>query len=296
MAPPPHPALPQPSSVPPVSDWQPIFDDASQLYYWWNVKTNETSWEDPKYKQPTNDEVKKPEGESKSESTPEDAEEDEAREAADSGIEAGAKVGGSPTPEPPSSTDQGTQGETLARDAQPAEDNQPPTGSADSNYYNSEEYYNWYYSQGYGGQAPPNGSATIGATSGAGLPADQGAGPYPVEAAYGSRAPIVGSVDQSDYTVMGAFSTRTGRFQNVDRDERFAAPEQYFDQHSKAVRQMSFFFDYDKYQDERAAQRQAEMAEGPRKPPKLTKKDVEFYKQKKKIKKLSSLRQRFGAD
>lgn len=84
----------------------------------------------------------------------------------------------------------------------------------------------------------------------------------------------------------------------MDRDPRFAAPDQYFDQTSKAFRQMNFYFDYDKYQEERAAQRMAELnGEGkPRKQVKLTKKELEFYKQRKKEKKLSSLKQRFGGD
>ncbi|KAI9091305.1 hypothetical protein DFS34DRAFT_597255 [Phlyctochytrium arcticum] len=106
---------------------------------------------------------------------------------------------------------------------------------------------------------------------------------------------VVGTVDQSDYSVTGAFSTYTGKFQNVDRDARYAAPEQHFDQNSKAFRQMGFYFDTDKYQEERSQQRMEERM-NPRKTQKLSKKDVEFYKQRKKEKKLRSLKARFGPD
>ncbi|KAI8588276.1 hypothetical protein BDZ88DRAFT_453191 [Geranomyces variabilis] len=218
-----------PASSPTVSEWQPIFDDASQLYYWWNVKSNETSWTDP--------------NKQSSQLAP----------ALQASSDSTRTI--SPAPE----------GEEATRSRQPELD----AGSQPSSYYGSKEYYDWYH-------------ANVKATS---------SGIAEVES-----KPIIGSV-QSDYTTIGAFSTRSGRFQNVDRDSRFAAPEKYYDQGSKALRQMSVFFDYEKFQSERAADRMANGEEaGKSRPRTLTKKQVEYYKQKKKLKKLSSLRTRFGGD
>ncbi|KAJ3170070.1 hypothetical protein HDU87_008845 [Geranomyces variabilis] len=202
-----------------VSGWQPIFDDTSQLYYWWNVKTNETSWADPTLQHS----AQAPAQQASSES---------------------------------------------ARSVSPAA-TESNAGPQPSSYYDSKEYYDWYH-------------ANVKSTSSG--------------SAEAQSKPIIGSV-QSDYTTIGAFSTRSGRFQNVDRDARFAAPEKYYDQSSKAMRQMGIFFDYEKFQSERAADRMAKGDEASkRRPPTLTKKQVEYYKQKKKLKKLSSVRTRFGGD
>ncbi|KAJ3007865.1 hypothetical protein HKX48_008901 [Thoreauomyces humboldtii] len=319
MSQPPPPATPHPSAAPPVSEWQPIFDDASQLYYWWNVKTNAVTWEDPSLAAPpppppptnppppTSLPPSAPAVECE-ESSPLHADERElpnvpitaTQDTED--IEPAVSDPKSPPDEPwgaeGAAEDVGPADESLS--AKPAGESAtspslPPDDAtaddedgateaqrkAEAEYYSSKEYYDWYHSQ-YSGTVPAVPSAKTGS--------------YGVTTAYGARPGVVGSVDQTDYAVTGSFSTRTGKFQNVDRDPRFAAPEQYFDQHSKASRQMSFFFDYDKFQEERAAERMKEM-EGPAaKRAKLTKKDLQFYKQKKQEKKLSSLRTRFGPD
>ncbi|KAI8912545.1 hypothetical protein EDD86DRAFT_245438 [Gorgonomyces haynaldii] len=62
--------------------------------------------------------------------------------------------------------------------------------------------------------------------------------------------------------------------------------------YSKAMRQMSFYFDVDKYQRERAL----EILSGKDKQKKLTKKQVEHYKKKNKEKKIKSLLRRMGPD
>ncbi|KAI8820789.1 uncharacterized protein EV422DRAFT_63453 [Fimicolochytrium jonesii] len=291
----------QPTSTPPASPWQPIYDESTQLYYWWNTVTNETSWDDPK------EVLENVKGESGGEAV--DSEEGESREENNAakedtvtvpeGSEGEALVEG--TDSPPSRT---PKGEPKPEPTAPSIDSTNPlpadatrteaSQTAHADYYNSEEYYNWYYST-----YQPQAAGTVAGVAGAPSDAQPSYGGYGISTAYGTKPGVIG-VD-SDYTVTGAFNPRTGRFQNPDRDERFAAPDQYFNQNTKAARQMSFYFDYDKYQEERAAKRMAEMSEeggegGGKRQKKLTKKELEMFKQKKKEKKLGALRARFGAD
>ena len=92
-----------------------------------------------------------------------------------------------------------------------------------------------------------------------------------------------------------SFDRRTGRFRPLT-DPRFADPQSYFDQASKAARQCNFFFDYEGYQQERAAKRLQLEAQGgeAKKEKKLTKKELEFYKNRKKERKASALRARYA--
>jgi hypothetical protein len=97
-----------------------------------------------------------------------------------------------------------------------------------------------------------------------------------------------------DYTLSATFNRKTGRFQTD-----MTSASSYFDPTSKAERQMSYYFDYGKYQEERNMQKQMEMMKsksGGGVQKKLTKKELDMFKQKTKEKKLRSLKKRFGDD
>ncbi|CAG8573013.1 624_t:CDS:1 [Acaulospora morrowiae] len=84
-----------------------------------------------------------------------------------------------------------------------------------------------------------------------------------------------------DYKVTARFNARTGKFQ---RDPTLT-PEK-FSADSKAIRQMSYFFDYDKFAEQRSKKTKLDDSSGEIKEnKKLNKKDIEFFKQKKKEKK-----------
>ncbi|KAJ3187856.1 hypothetical protein HDU85_006249 [Gaertneriomyces sp. JEL0708] len=299
-----------------ASPWQACFDESSQLWYWWNTSTNETTWDDPTKPKDSSDEP----ADADSQRALRTEEEEEQQAPSDEEVDAvkplpsrSVKPGNAPPvpldDRPPTSerdeikeedhvttAEQGKETSADEKDdaavgketeGEPAPATPAGEGvTADSyaDFYNSKEYYDWYYSQ----YDNASSSAATESAKAATAPPPQWMQPQP---------PVTGRVDYSDYTVTGGFNPRTGRFQNIDRDPRFAAPEQYFDQYSKSARQMNFFFDYEKYQEERAAKRLAEMQEGgPKKQPKLTKKDIEHYKQKKKQKKLRNLLAKFGDD
>ncbi|KND03789.1 uncharacterized protein SPPG_01245 [Spizellomyces punctatus DAOM BR117] len=286
---------------PAKSQWQSCWDETSQLYYWWNTATNETTWEDPNQISS----VAKPKHEADQNNHVENVE----------AIEDEIAVKPPDSQEPVEGTSAAEEEETSTetskdKSVETSEESQSPIdqGTASNDYYNSEEYYNWYYSQylpqssisssnSPDNTSPPDSKLRAGGDS-SNTSTDPSGTSYLMQTEHGAKSNVIGKIDYSDYTVTGAFNSRTGRFQNIDRDPRYAAPDQYFDQSSKAIRQMNFFFDYDKFQEERAAKRLAEMdGEGQvRKQQKLTKKDIEFYKQRKKEKKLKSLKARFGGD
>ncbi|TPX63375.1 hypothetical protein SpCBS45565_g06667 [Spizellomyces sp. 'palustris'] len=309
---------------PAKSLWQSCWDEASQLYYWWNTATNETTWEDPNQISS----IAKPKLETDQNNLVENVEaiEDE-------------RTVKPPDSEQPVEGTSGAEGKETSTET--SKDNSVETneesqsivdqGPASNDYYNSEEYYNWYYSQylpqsSISSSHPPDSTLPAHSQLRAGgdssnTSTDTSGTSYLMQTEHGAKSNVIGKIDYSgqllyetllsslhrltififawfpDYTVTGAFNSRTGRFQNIDRDPRYAAPDQYFDQSSKAIRQMNFFFDYDKFQEERAANRIAEMDdESQVRKQKLTKKDIEFYKQRKKEKKLKSLKARFGGD
>jgi len=79
-----------------------------------------------------------------------------------------------------------------------------------------------------------------------------------------------------NYTASARFNARTGRFQRDPtlNPERFSAD-------AKAVRQMSFFFNYEQYAEERGSKR----LKGEKKEKKLSKKELNLLRQKRKEKK-----------
>ncbi|KAJ3032481.1 hypothetical protein HDV00_007446 [Rhizophlyctis rosea] len=287
---------PPAASTTPPTDWQSCWDSASQAWYWWNTVTGETSWDDPS--DPGFEEKRAKSVTNSQEATEQTGTEDPKQP--------------SPSSEASQPTDKPV--EKSATDASES--------STNPDYYNSADYYNWYYSY-YGQQQPPQPPPQATSEFDQLLDTIDGSvkkkldeiAPAPVRTAHSSAQDVIpdwvgegsaqeslpattskpvgastpGKVDYSDYTVSGSFDVRTGRFRNTS-DPRFAAPDLYFDQASKAARQMNFYFNYDQYQEERAAERMAmEAGGGPiRKEKKLTKKELEFYKQRKKEKKMAS--------
>ncbi|RIA99576.1 hypothetical protein C1645_278459 [Glomus cerebriforme] len=87
-----------------------------------------------------------------------------------------------------------------------------------------------------------------------------------------------------DYTLTARFNAKTGKFQRdpTMNPEKFSAD-------SKAIRQMSYFFDYDQFAESRGSsasnKRLSSDGDSIRSPKKLNKKDIEMFKQKKKEKK-----------
>ncbi|GBB88819.1 hypothetical protein RclHR1_15410004 [Rhizophagus clarus] len=96
-----------------------------------------------------------------------------------------------------------------------------------------------------------------------------------------------GGNDGGDYKLTARFNARTGKFQ---RDPTLN-PEK-FSAESKAIRQMSYFFDYDQFAESRGSSASnkrlssdASLGDSIKSPKKLNKKDIEMFKQKKKEKK-----------
>ncbi|CAG8541794.1 10358_t:CDS:1 [Acaulospora colombiana] len=83
-----------------------------------------------------------------------------------------------------------------------------------------------------------------------------------------------------EYKVTARFNARTGKFQ---RDPTLT-PEK-FSADSKAIRQMSYFFDYDKFAEQRSKKTKLDDSSEVKENKRLNKKDIEFFKQKKKEKK-----------
>ncbi|CAG8619549.1 24297_t:CDS:2 [Gigaspora rosea] len=178
-----------------ASDWQAIWDDNVQAYYYWNTVTNETTWEIPSsisytegsyYQCPTND----------------------------------------------------------------------STISADQTATATEEYYQYYYAQyGYYPEGYYYGYDT--ASTDVTAPAEP---PNPLESILDKidtevKSKLDGTEDSdynsflaqhgnegADYTISARFNSRTGKFQ---RDPTLT-PEK-FSSDAKAIRQMSYFFDYERY-------------------------------------------------
>ncbi|KAI9335491.1 hypothetical protein BDR26DRAFT_936448 [Obelidium mucronatum] len=168
------------------------------------------------------------------------------------------------------------------------------TKDANADYYNSKEYYDWYYSQ-YSNQKPAS-SESAAATAAGGPPgADDEKPPGVPSGSYQYASawnPATGeSIDpdfQPDYTLSASFNARNGRFTSLSGPNGTQ-----FDHISKAERQMSHFFDIRQYQEDRNRERQEQKGQQQKK---LTRKELEKFKEKAKIKKKERLLKRLGDD
>ncbi|KAJ3124070.1 hypothetical protein HK098_001395 [Nowakowskiella sp. JEL0407] len=178
---------------------------------------------------------------------------------------------------PPSSSDAAAPNPTSTDPTpQPSSSPADPNAVPDS-YYQSQEYYNWYYSYYANANATAN-------TSDFPLPPDTGSEAGTTNPEY---TPQPG---YTDYSVSAGFNPLTGKFQNIAANDRYK-PEEYFSQLSKAERQMNFFFDLKQYQEQRAAEAMAKKNE---KPKRLSKKEVQMFKERKKIKKDEKMRKKYA--
>ncbi|KAJ1559939.1 hypothetical protein HK096_010602 [Nowakowskiella sp. JEL0078] len=150
-----------------------------------------------------------------------------------------------------------------------------------SDYYKSQEYYNWYYSQYYN---------QAGSTTDQTVYVDPTVASAPGTNQINVAAEDITGLGYADYTVSGGFNPLTGKFQNMSTNARYR-PDEYFSQYNKAERQMNFFFDHDAYQQTRAEEVMKKHLE---KPKKLTKKEVEMFKQRKKAKKDEKMRKKYA--
>ncbi|KAJ3105634.1 hypothetical protein HDU97_007841 [Phlyctochytrium planicorne] len=252
------------------SEWQAVYDENSQAWYWWNTVSGETTWEDPNgiaKEEAGKGQVEEEEGEEESNDEKEEGEAEESKDTKEDG--------------------KGEQSTTAAAD-----------------YYSSEAYYNWYYSQMGMTQQAADGTAAVApaAPAGANAAAAAAAAAYSTYQAYNALSmPAIALGNQNqpstagffgpgDISMSATFNAKTGKFQ-PDR----SGGESYFNPSAKAERQMAHFFDIDRYQEERNLMKlqEAMMPQGKKK---LTKKDIDKFKKKNKEKKLRSLLKRFGPD
>jgi hypothetical protein len=133
--------------------------------------------------------------------------------------------------------------------------------AANEDYYNSKEYYDWYYTH-YAPQLHPDTTSDK----------------------------IAQLPPQESYAATGYFNSKTGKFQSSTYDPKFV-PSAYFNPADRAARQMSGFFDYQQFAQNPTT---ASMNRAP--PKKLTKKEVEMYKKKRKEKKEANLRKKFAIE
>ena len=143
----------------------------------------------------------------------------------------------------------------------------------DDPFFQSQAYYNWY-SKYYQSQGRRCSTHKQDPTKIAG--------------------PAVGSVT-ADGQVAGAFNSKTGKFQNISRDDKGYAPDPKFSLVARAEKHMSLFFDYSGYQEQRGAERQAEINAGPEKK-KLSRKEIQRFKAKKAEKKRQRLLKEYRDD
>ncbi|CAG8668273.1 11425_t:CDS:2 [Dentiscutata erythropus] len=185
-----------------ASDWQAIWDDNVQAYYYWNTVTNETTWEIP------------------------------------SSI----------------SYSEGSYYQCPTNDTAISADQAANTATA------TEEYYQYYYAQyGYYPEGYYYGYDT--SSTAVTAPAEP---PNPLESILDKidtevKSKLDGTEDSdynsflaqhgnegADYTISARFNSRTGKFQ---RDPTLT-PEK-FSSDAKAIRQMSYFFDYESFAEQR---------------------------------------------
>ncbi|KAJ3414038.1 hypothetical protein HDV05_007163 [Chytridiales sp. JEL 0842] len=293
----------------PSTLWQPVQDPSSGAWYCWNVQTGETSWDLPTESSssvtaeqpplpPEQPPLHQQDGQqsSTSESASPSATEQQKQQQDDDDVEQTKAQQQQQQQEreeherklPTFSTERARMlqeaQEREALEAQAAEyareqEAAGAAGGASEDYYNSEEYYRWYYSQyaaAASAAAPGVGATATAAGAAAAVPADT------ADSVFGLQ----------DYTLAATFNSRTGRFQPAATLSSNFTPAQ------KAHRQMSYYFDVDKYQEERNMEKMmsgTKTKEGGVKK-KLTRKELEMYKAKAKEKKMRSLRMRLGED
>ncbi|KAI8803353.1 hypothetical protein BJ742DRAFT_502911 [Cladochytrium replicatum] len=248
--------------------WEKCWDEESKSHYWWNTQTDETTWVDP-----TAIDFSRKRKIELIELNNNDDEENAEKKAKSDKEESN-----------------GTATSSSSYDA----------SGYPSQFGSYEAYYQWYAS--YYGTPPAYGAeGYVGDSASTSTPALPGdvlpAGAVPLNPYVSAVAPtgdqtLAEKLGYEDYSVKGFFNPRTGKFQNVYRDARFN-PEEHFNQFNKAERQMSFYFDYSAYQDQRMADRAQAAAE---KPKKLTKKQVEMFKERRRLKKENALRKKYTED
>lgn len=257
-----------------ASDWQAIWDDNVQAYYYWNTVTNETTWEIPSsisytegsyYQCPTNDSTISadqaatateeyyryyyaqygyyPEGyyygyDTASTDVTAPAEPPNPLESILDKIdtEVKSKLDGTSSSLPSSSSIS----QHNENNEQSQEQEQQESSTSDTSAY-------YQYSQGT------------------------------EDSDYNSFLAQHGN-EGADYTISARFNSRTGKFQ---RDPTLT-PEK-FSSDAKAIRQMSYFFDYESFAEQRS-KRNKESSES-KSNKKLNRKDIELFKQKKKERK-----------
>ncbi|KAJ3213858.1 hypothetical protein HDU67_002359 [Dinochytrium kinnereticum] len=244
-----------------AAEWQAVFDETSQAWYWWNTVNGETTWDDP------------------------------------NGTE-GAEEAGAPAEGQPAENDAENGGAEEEGEVTEDAAGNETSAAVPADYYNSQEYYNWYYSQVAAASAAGD-STSVEADSAAPQATTTTGTEYSSYAGYAAAAyatqhfhatSAAETFQPGDITLSATFNQKTGRFQ-PDR----AGGDSYFNPNAKAERQMAHFFDIDQYQDERNRMRMQE-AMMPQAKKKLTKKDIDRFKKKNKEKKLRSLLKRFGPD
>lgn len=104
--------------------------------------------------------------------------------------------------------------------------------------------------------------------------------------AHTSQYPYQFGANGEPYVFQAYFNTRTGKFQTANEVDRFN-PERLSIE-NRAKRQMQYYFDVDAYMEERNREKQSGMAGQKRR---LTKKDIERFKQAKQEKKMRRARE-----
>jgi len=233
--------------------WQPVQTEDGETY-WWNTVTNETTWDEPIQQETT-------------------------------------KNNATPAQEPPM-----VETEPIEQVNQPTEDTESKTESTQIQQKREKPEFNpaLAFQTGNKDTKQENGNSHKQEEHD-----DDPAPPYPetedinskeyqdyyqwylrktAQHAREQKAPE--GKDGDAYTVQATFNARTGKFQNVDS---MLKPED-LTQQAKAMRQMSHYFNYDTWNEERNQAKAAEKAGGKNKK-KVTKKDLEkILKRKEEVK------------
>ncbi|CAG8559109.1 5312_t:CDS:1 [Funneliformis mosseae] len=262
-----------------LSGWSAVWDDNAQAYYYWNTITNETTWETPSNISNNNDLTAQPSNSEYAEYSEQDYYQyysqygyypeayyygyDGSTLTASSGMANTAVASTEPPINPLDTLLDKIDKEVKSKlDRKPSKSKSSPTSESP---YNSNDQE----------QAP----------SSTNLDKYDQYQSTTNDSDYQSFLAEHGS-DGADYKFTARFNARTGKFQRDPtlNPEKFSAD-------AKAIRQMSYFFDYDQFAESRgsAANKRlssdASLDDSIRSHKKLNKKDIEMFKQKKKEKK-----------